>query len=163
LKYKDEAEVLKALKISDWNSVDKDSMLKFGAMLPEMDSLLAQKLIEQFPNFKELALGVLASAEASHKATLDSNDKSQNHVYEAWSDTRQILKGELKDKDLTWEQRKYIIDLLIDIAEKTSAKDSEAKEFLKTALVTTGKITLALVAGALIFVGAKALDGKDLR
>jgi hypothetical protein len=88
---------MQALKISDWNSVDKDSMLKFGAMLPEMDSLLAQKLIEQFPNFKELALGVLASAEASHKATLDSNDKSQNHVYEAWSDTRQILKGELKD------------------------------------------------------------------
>jgi len=163
LKYKNEDDVMQALKISDWNSVDKDSMLKFGAMLPEMDSLLAQKLIEQFPNFKELALGVLASAEASHNATLDSNDKSQNHVYEAWSDTRQILKGELKDKDLTWEQRKYIIDLLIDIAEKTSAKDSEAKEFLKNALVTTGKITLALVATALVFVSVKALDGKELK
>ena len=163
MKYKDEAEVMQALKISDWKTVDEDAMLKFGSMLPEMDSILAQKLIEQFPNFKELALGVLASVEAAHKATLDSNDKSQDHVYEAWSDTRQILKGELKDKDLTWEQRKYIIDLLIEIAEKTAAKDSEAKEFLKNALVTTGKITLALVAGALIFVGAKALDGKDFK
>lgn len=45
--------VKKALAIDSWRNLSKDKLLRFVAMMPDMDKEVAVRTIEQFPQFKE--------------------------------------------------------------------------------------------------------------
>lgn len=64
-------------------------------------------------------------------------------------------KRELENDNLTWDQRKFIIEKLMETEHLEFARDSENKRFLDRMF---GKVTL--VAGAAIAVGAAVLGGK---
>ncbi|MCY0931949.1 hypothetical protein OTB20_38405 [Streptomyces sp. H27-H1] len=58
------------------------------------------KLIEQFPAFKDLAKHSVDSIRKAHKATLDANEKSQEHFRRASQDQRDALKDDLGRDEL---------------------------------------------------------------
>jgi O-phosphoseryl-tRNA(Cys) synthetase len=55
--YKNEDELKKALEIDTWKNLSRDKLIKFVAMMPDMDKELALKVVEQFPEFKRFCFG----------------------------------------------------------------------------------------------------------
>lgn len=150
-----EQEVMEQLGIESWRNLSKDKMMRFAAMMPQMDTGVALKVIEQFPAFKEFALDTVKEMEKAHVSTLKANDTSQGQFYDALADIREILKGELANEELTWDQRKWIIEQLQEQGKLAFQKDSENKKFLNT---TFGKYLavggLTVLAG-IVFVGGR--------
>ena len=165
MKYKTDLDVKKALGIDSFRNLSKENVMKFAAMMPDMDREVALKIIEQFPEFKAFALDAVGVMEKMQENALASNSESQAHVHQALADVRAILKGQLDDSELTWEQKKEILDLIMETARLESAKDSENKQFLKD--VT--KYAIGAVAGAIalgvVYVGGRfgieQFSGKD--
>ena len=153
--YKNEDELKKALEIDTWKNLSRDKLIKFVAMMPDMDKELALKVVEQFPEFKRFVSDALDVIEKRHESTLSHNKQSQEIFYQGTREIREILKRELENDNLTWDQRKFIIEKLMEAAHLEFAKDSENKRFLDSMF---GKVTL--VAGAAIAVGAAVLGGK---
>lgn len=144
--YKNEDKLKKALEIDTWKNLSRDKMIKFIAMMPDMDKELALKVVEQFPDFKRFVSDALDVIEKRHESTLSHNSQSQENFYQAMREIREILKRELEKDNLTWDQKKLEF-----------AKDSENKRFLDSLF---GRVTLVTAAG--ITVGAAVLGGKVL-
>lgn len=164
MRYTNEVEIKQALGIESWRNLSKDKMIRFAAMMPDMDTEVALKIIEQFPAFKEFAMDVVDAMEKEHQVTLTANIQSQDQVHQAFHEIREILRNELAKDGLTWEQKKYIIEQIQETGRQQFHKDSENKQFLDGAL----KMTLAgaggVVLAALAFVGVKVLmaDRSDV-
>jgi len=57
-----EDEVKQELGIESWRNLSKDKVLRFAAMMPDMDTEVALKIVEHFPVFKDFALDVVKEA-----------------------------------------------------------------------------------------------------
>lgn len=75
-------------------------------------------------------------APSSAASALRHNKASQDKVHEAYRSVRAILEGEL-DRRLDWDQRKFILEKLMETADREFEKDSENKKFIET---TFGKV-----------------------
>ena len=155
--YSNEADVKRALGIDTWRELSKDKMLTFAALMPDMDTELALKVIEQFPNFREFAGEVVEVMEGAQDATIASNERSGDQVHDALRDIRGILKGELDKGDLPWEHRRWVIEQIQETGRLQFNKDSENKRFLDSVL---GKVVLG--AGGITALGLAALGGRVL-
>jgi len=152
-----EEQIKKKLGIDSWRNLSKDKVIKFAAMMPEMDKEVAIKIIEQFPEFRKFASDIVDTLEEEYKSTIKANTDSQEEVYNAFRETREILKDELRRSDLTPEERTNIINMIMKLVDMASEKDSENKEFLKD-LIKTGAVGAGIVlSAAIIFVGGKIL------
>lgn len=161
MKYKNENEIKKALEIESWRNLSKDKMIKFAAMMPDMDEEVAMKLIEQFPEFARFANEAIDTMEKEYNTTLNANKESQENVHRAFQEIREILKGELKQDELSFEEKKYIMDLIFETGRMEFEKDTENKSWLngvfKNALVgVAGGVAMAVV-----FVGGKFILERD--
>ena len=156
--YKTEAEIMKALDIDTWRNLSKGKILEFAAMMPEMDKEIALKVIEQFPEFRLFAMDALNILEKEHNSTLAANSESQAKVHHAYGEVRAILASELQREDLSSEDRRIIIEKIMETANREFAKDSENKRFMDTLF---GKAALA--GGAAIALGIVVLGGRVLR
>lgn len=131
-------------------------------MMPDMDTEVALKIVEQFPVFKDFAVDAVDAMEKAHESTLSANKQSQEHVHRAFQEIRDILKGELGKGDLSWEEKKFLIEQIQETGKLEFQKDSENKQFLdgmlKKVLVGAG----AAVALGVVFVGGKLMaESKD--
>lgn len=147
---------MKQLGIESWRNLSKEKAMQLVSMLPDMDTELALRIIDQFPAFKEFALEAINQIEKAHESTLAANEVSQDQFRTTLADIREVFKGELAKDDLTWEQRRWILEQIQDHGRMAFQKDSENKRFLDTIL---GKVALAgvgAIALGLVFVGARA-------
>lgn len=157
-----EAEVKKALEIDSWRNLSRDKVLRFAAMMPDMDKEVALAIVAQFPVFSKFALAVLGSVEKANESTHSSNSSSQARAHDAYREVREALKGELDKEDLSPEDRKFILESLMETADKESQKDSENKRFLNELFSKTAIAAGAVVAAGLVFVGGKVmLERRD--
>ena len=86
---------------------------------------------------------------------LESNNESVKAVYDTYNSVIASLQKELDKDDLSFEQRKYIIEQMKEIAEKVYKKDTENKRFI------AGMATLAtVVVGGGIAILASVLGGN---
>ncbi|WP_234532931.1 hypothetical protein [Streptomyces shenzhenensis] len=162
MKYKDEDEIKRALGIDSWRHLSKDKMVRFVAMMPDMGTEVALKIVEQFPAFKEFAQNVVDAIKKSHESTLSANKESQEHVHRAYQDLRETLKRELDKDDLTWEQKRELIEKMQEAVREESQKDSENKNFLDGALKKVMLVGGAALALGVAFVGGRVMaESKD--
>ena len=157
MSYKSEAEVKKALGIESWRNLSKDKVFQFAAMMPEMDTEVALKIIEQLPEYRKLLTDGLTLLKEEHESTLKFNSQSQDNVHRGWREIREALKGKLDQDGLDWEQAKFVIEQMMETGRQESAKDTENKQFLDglftKAAVTAGAAAVAAIA----FVGGRVL------
>lgn len=153
--YKDELELKQALGINNWRELSRDKMLNFAAIVPHLDSELAMRVVEQFPSFKEFATDVVDAMENAHDSTLTLNDRSTARVHDAFRDIRTILKQELDKGDLTWQQRRWLVEQIQETGRQQFSKDSENKRFLDSAL---GRVVVG--AGGIAAIGLAAFSGR---
>lgn len=149
-----ETEALKSLDISDFRHPTKDTMIKMVSMLDQMDPEVAEKILEQFPEFASTAKGILTEYKELLDEGLKSNNESIKEVYDTYNTIINSLQKELENEDLTFEQRKYILEKMSDIAERVDKKDTENKKFI----IKLVKIAAAVVASA-VFAVASPLGG----
>jgi len=155
VKYNSEDEIKKALGIQTWRNLSHANVTRFAAMMPDMDKEVALKIVEQLPEFTDFALGVVNVIQKAQEAAYADNKQSMAQVYQAWQETREILKGQLALEDLQWEERKYILDLLMEAARQVSAKDSENKQWLKDIYKWIPLVGSAAMLMAVVYVGGK--------
>ncbi|MEW2632697.1 hypothetical protein AB0903_13820 [Streptomyces sp. NPDC048389] len=162
MRYKNEDQIKKALGIDSWRHLSKDKMVRFVAMMPDMSTEVALKIVEQFPAFKDFAKNAVDMMQKAHESTLTANERSQEHVHQAFREIREILSGELDKGDLTWEQRMYLLERIQETGRQQSQKDSENKKFLDGTLGKTLAGAGVLAALAVAFVGGRVMaESKD--
>jgi len=155
MKYTNEDQIKRKLGIESWRNLSKSNVIKFAAMMPDMDREVALKIIQQFPAFTKFALEIVDAIGKAHEKTLAANKQSTDHVYQALQDTREILRGELDKDGLSPEDREKIFDRLMELARMASQKNTEDKQFLADALNKMAIVGGAVAALALAFVGGK--------
>ncbi|MER6332209.1 hypothetical protein ABT298_23330 [Streptomyces sp. NPDC001034] len=160
--YKSEAEIKRALGIESWRNLSKDKMIRFAAMMPDMGTEVALKIIDQFPSFKEFATEVVNALEKSFDSAVSANKQSQEHVHQALWHIREILQSQLDKECQSWEERKYILDLIMETGRLESLKDSENKKFLNMGLRTLGAVAVGALGLSVAFIGGKVMaESKD--
>ena len=86
---------------------------------------------------------------------LESNNESVARVYDTYNAIIVSIQKELENENLTFEQKKYVIEQMKDVAEKVDKKDTENKRFI------AGMATLAtIIVGGTVAVLASVLGGN---
>ena len=149
-----EQQVLKKLNIDDFRHLTKDKVIKMASMLDKMDPEVAKKAIEQFPEFASTAKELLVEYKSTIDKGMESNDKSVKSYYDVCNTIINSLKNELEKDNLSFEEKKYVIEQMKEIADKVDQKDTENKRFIGgmilafgTALVATAGILASTLGG----------------
>lgn len=159
-----EEQVKSSIGISDWRHLSKDNLMNFVSVLPNVDSEVAIRIIEQFPEFSKNSVEMLNIMKDVCNTALEDDKQSSIQSIEAYKQVLDELSAMLKREDLSNEDRKYFADKMIEVADKIGLKDTEGKAFKGKLLNTIGGVILgALIIGAGVL-GAKYIDtnGKNL-
>ncbi len=150
-----EADVKKTLGIDSWRNLSRDGVMRLVAMMPEMDTEVALRIAEQFPDFKLLATETLKSVNEQLATTLKSNDKSQKRAQQAFSKAQDIYIKELGRDNLTVEERRDLYERILDTARHVDAKDERNKQFILKTLSVVGATVGVVAVAAVAFVGGR--------
>jgi len=143
-----EQQVLKKLKIEDFRHLTKDKVIAMASILDKMDPEVAKKALEQFPDFAKTMKEVLIEYRESIDILLKENGNSVKSYYDSCDVVLSSLQKELDREELTFENRKYIIDKMMEVNQLKGMKDSENKKFLAV-LAMCGTVAVTVVAGTL--------------
>jgi hypothetical protein len=139
-----EKKVLKKLGIKDFRHLTKEKFLEMASMLDKMDPEVAKKALDQFPEFSTVAKEVLAKQKATLEKGLEENSKSVKKYYDSCNTIIKSLQKQLENENLSFEEKKYFIDRMMEIEKRMGEKDKENKGFL-FAMGSLGAAAVVLV------------------
>ena len=144
-----ERQVLNKLDIPDFRHLTKEKVMSMATMLDKMDPEVAKKALEQFPEFAKTMQHILSE----YKQSLDNGMKQNAEGVKSYYDTCDAIiascQKELDKGELSFEERRFILDQMVLIAKMKGDKNSEDKRFIATMSVI-GLAAIGLTAGALI-------------
>ena len=117
-----------------------------------MEPEVAKKALEQFPEFSGTVKTILLDYKELLNRAIDSDNESLRSTYETYNSIIMALQTELDKDTLSFDERKYIIEQMKDIANAVDKKDSENKKWLTK---------MAMIAGVTV-VGVAAVLGSVL-
>ena len=103
-----------------------------ASMLDKMAPEVAKKAIEQFPEFAHTMKDILHDYKQTLDKTLEENGESVKSYYSSCDAIISSLQKELDKENLSFDEKKYIIDKMIEVNKMKGDKDSENKKFLAT-------------------------------
>ena len=125
-----EQKVLKKLDIPDFRHLTKAKVIDLASMLDRMDPEVAKKALEQFPDFANTTKEILVE----YKDTLDkgmvANQESVKAYYDVCNSIIESLKKQLENEELSFEERRFIIEQMKEVSDKMGIKDTENKRFI---------------------------------
>lgn len=124
-----EKQVLKKLDIPDFRHMTKAKVMQFASMLPYMNTEIAKKALEQFPEFAQRATEIMDQYKEIIEKGFEGNDSSVQEFYEICNAIIKSLQKELDKENLSSEEKKYIIDQMTEVAKMMGEKDTENKKF----------------------------------
>ena len=124
-----EQKVLEKLNIDDFRHLTKDKIITMASMLDEMDPEVAKKALEQFPQFSNEVKEILTEYKDTLDKNLESNRESVQSYYDSCKTIIKTLEKQLDKENLSFEERKYIIEKMSEILDNMGEKDSENKKF----------------------------------
>lgn len=157
----EEEQLRKNLKLDSWRNLSKDKLLTFVAEMPKLDREVALRVIEQFPDFKNLVSSALDSLDDQREKLLKAHWKSQRAFHRASRQYRRALDRELEREGLSVEDRFAILEMLRQAVEREAVKDSENKAFALRIATVGASAAVLVVAGAVAFVGGKVGIGQQ--
>lgn len=150
-----EQKVLKKLKINDFRHLTKDKVITMASMLDKMDPEVAKKALEQFPQFSNVSKEMLIGYKDTLDKGLESNRESIQAYYDSCKTIIKALEKQLDRENLSFEEKKYIIEKMAEISDKMGEKDSQNKKFI-VAMGGVGMVAVGVVTAVL----ASALGGN---
>ncbi len=124
-----EAQVLEKLNIPDFRHLSKDNVMSFASMLQNRDPEVTKKALEQFPDFAKSTSDALKDFKAIMAKSFDDDKESANQCYILYNKVQTALEKCLDNENLSFEEKKYYIERMKEVAQLASAKDSEGKKF----------------------------------
>ena len=162
-----EQKVLKILDIADFRHLTKDKVIAMASLLDRMDPEVAKKALEQFPEFASTAKEMLAGYKDTLDKGLEVNKESVQAYYTSCSSIIETLQKQLENENISCEERKYIVDKMLELSKLIGEKDTENKRFI-AALVVIGaaaatfiSLALASVLGGNTQVSASDIDEDE--
>lgn len=158
-----EQKVLDKLGIEDFRHLTKEKVVTMATMLDKMDPEVAKKALDQFPEFASTMKEILCDYKESAEAALKSNDENVKSWYVTCDATITALLKELETNDLTFDQKRYIVDQVMILLKMKSDVDSRNKGFVATMHVL-GVVAIGITATALVTAlgGNAKFDFKDI-
>lgn len=150
-----EQQVLQQLDIPDFRYMTKDKVMEFASMLQNMAPEVAKKALEQFPEFAKMILEVMREYKGVLEKTLDANSASSKQCSDIYNTVLNTLETCVDKEDLPFEEKKYYLDKMMEIAKMAESKDTENKK-LHWGIISAG----AVAAIAAIGIGASLLGGN---
>ena len=140
-----EEKVLKKLGIDDFRHLTKDKLITIASMTDKMDPEVAKKALEQFPEFASTTKEVLADYMNVLDKSLETNKESVQKYYESCNSIITTLQKQLETENLKFDEKKYIIDKMLEISKMMGEKDSENKKFILTLAIVAGVAVLGTI------------------
>lgn len=142
-----EQQVLETLDIPDFRHLSKDKIITFFSMIPSMNSGVAQKAIEQLSLYANVVKDVVVNfMELLNTALVEGSKRAQLH-YNSCNAILTALLQELKKDDLTFENKRYIIDQTIEVESRMREILSDEREFNIEILKIGADVMLACILG----------------
>lgn len=151
-----EKDVLKKLDIQDFRNITKDKVMGFVSILPNMDTEVAKKAIEQFPEFIKFSTEAFKDYRGVLEKTLNANEESSKACFDMYEKVLSILEKCSLKEDISFEEKKYYFDKMFEIIQMVEKKDSENKAFYQK-LLNAGATVLVAIVG----IGAAAIGVKS--
>ncbi len=124
-------EVLKELKITKLEELDKFSALQLAILFPKLSESAFETLFKQVPNyFKLLEEGLIVEKEVIIKS-LDNNAENMKSLDKYFDIVLDTLRECQKRPNLTFEESKYYMDKMVVVLEIASQKDTLNKGFIE--------------------------------
>ena len=144
-----ETQVLKKLNIEDFRHLTKDKVILMATMLDKMDPEVAKKALEQFPEFA----GTMRQIFSEYKKSLDEGLKQNAEGVKSYYDTCDKIvtscQRQLEKEDLPFEERRFILEKMLEVAKMKGEKNTEDKKFIVT-MSAIGLAAVGLTAGVLL-------------
>jgi len=157
-----ETQVLKKLNIPDFRHLSRDNVMSFASMIQDMDPEVAKKALEQFPQFAQTTIESLKDIKETAVKVLDDDKDSTARFYDICDEITAALKASLSVDDLSFEEKKYYIEQMKEVAKMVADKDSEGKKFKWSTLATYAvAAVVALGAAAALLGGNSNISTKD--
>ena len=125
-----EQEALERLNLESFERLSKKDVIRLGSLLPQMQPEVAKKALEQFPEFAKAVGGMMSEYKETVAHSLQSNAEGVRACAEGCGRILGCLERELDKGDLSFEERAYIIDRMVEVSRMLGEKDSENKKFL---------------------------------
>ena len=153
-----EDQVKEMLHINNFRELRKDQIMEFVSSIPNMDKETAIHCIEQFPNFKEYSSVMVEQLTGLYKEALAQNHEATKLGVAGYALVLDDL-HRLLDKDvISPDERMYIMDKEVEVADKLAEFLNRNRHFLADVLTKAG----AVVAGGLA-IGATILGSNILK
>lgn len=151
-----EAYVKKQLGISDWRHMSKDKIIQFVSYLDRMDPEVAKKAIEQFPDFSRMLTDALKDYKSATESAIKANTDLNAQFIDLCNRAIDTIKAVMGDGDnITWEQKKYCMDMIKGMVDKAADMTSESRDN------NSQNLWLYVVSGIVAFVFAAAMLGVN--
>lgn len=154
-------EVKNALNIENFRNLSKDKVMEFVSLIPNMDKELAMQIVEQFPSYADYSQNIVKQLNVLCEKALERNDNSQTEAIKSYRKVLDELSVLLQKDETSIDERKYITEQMIVIADKIAAKDTENKEFLEKIIKYGGYVALGALAIGVTMLGVN-VRGKDI-
>lgn len=141
-----EEAVKKMLNIDSFRNLSKEKIIEFVSLIPQMDKDVAISVINQFPTFANSAKVMIENLKETTDRTIESNDLSQKAAIDAYRFILDQLGTLLLNDDITAEERAYITEKMIDVANQIADKDTENKSFLSNQNKVIGVAVVCVLA-----------------
>lgn len=145
-----EVEVLRELGIPSFQDMTKNEIMKFTSMVDTMDPEVARRATEQVPNFFSMSLDVFKDYRTMFEKAFDSNKDNSERCFEVYNRLIMNLEKYANSEIITFEERKYYIELMIEIAREMRELKSEDKKH-------NNEILNLFVSGVVALLGIGAL------
>lgn len=160
-----EDQAKKVLNTKSFETMPKNKIGEFVALLPRIKKDVAVAIINQFPSYADYASGIVETLKQIYNNSLQYNDKSHSSAIEAYNKVLDSLREEVLRDDLTYEQKMLLNEKMIEVADKISAKDTENKKWLKEMFTTGAKYLAPAVPAVAIVVTSifKFIEHKEIQ
>ncbi len=149
--YMTEEDVKKALNITDFRSITKEKLMEFVSIMPKVDKEVAIAIINQFSNYTDMSQCMVGGLISLCAEAFKYASEGKKEVMNAYMLILEELKEELKNGELTVEEKDKITNKMIDVAEKIDMVNDKHKNWLKDILKGVGNVTLGIaIIGAAI-------------
>lgn len=150
-----EKEVLAILDIEDFRHLTKEKVISFASLLAEMDPHVAEKALEQFPDFAKTIAELASDYKEFFQKCMVDNSSTTQACLTTCQTIIDTLSEQLKNGVETYEERRYYIEVMRDLANQMQIINTENKNFLWKVIAAAG-ITTVLISGVVL----TALGGK---
>lgn len=144
-----EVQVLKKLNIEDFRHLTKDKVMTMVTMLDRMDPEVAKKALEQFPEFAGTMKHMLSEYKQLLESGLKENAEETKSFCESCDAIISSCQKLLNKEELTFDEKRYILDQMIVVAKIKGDKNTEDKRFINT-MWCCGVVALGIAIGALV-------------